>query len=107
MVMAVIPMREWERTAGLYSSLRARLVVPMPAAPRTVTMRMEVPVFWVMVARNFAPVLLSSLIQPVAEGRLIAPAETVTVVAPILGVELRAAPRTLAVLVIRLTGLVP
>src|SRR5882672_2914772 len=107
MVMPAMPIRECERTEGLYSIWRPRVMEPTPDAPRTVTINVEVPVFWVMVARNLAPVAGSTLIQPVAEGMLMPLPERPTVLLPMLAVPFICAPRTVAVLLIRFTGVVP
>src|SRR5688572_16891852 len=107
MVMLLSPIRTWERKLGLYSMRRARVMAVLAAPPRTVTTRMLVPGFWVTVARKRLLPLGSRLIQPVAEGMLMAPPARVSVWVPMLGVPLSSLPRTRVVLLSRLVGVVP
>src|SRR5437762_1022155 len=107
MVMLLMPINAWERELGLYSIRMPRTEVVVLVPPWTVTSRALVAGFCVMVARKRAPEVGSSLIQPVAEGMLIAPPETVTVLPAMLGVPLRASPRTLEVLANKLAVVVP
>src|SRR5215208_4155130 len=102
MVTLLSPIRTWGRKVGLYSIRTARVQVVLRVPPRTVTIRVEVPGFWVMVARKRVLVLESVVIQPVAEGMLMALLARVTLLAPMLGVPLSSLPRTRVALLSRL-----
>src|SRR6185436_45689 len=107
MVTLLSPIRTCERKLCLYSMRTARVMLAEADPPRTVTMSVVVPGFWVMVARKRVWSLLSRVIQPVAEGMLIAPLARETLLVPMLGVPLSSLPRTSLVLLIRLVVLVP
>src|SRR5258706_15946949 len=107
MVMLLIPISACERELALYSIRTPRVELFVLVPPWIVTTSTLVAGFCVMVARKRAPVVESNLIQPVADGMLMAPPETVTTLPPMLGVPLSASPRTLDVLDIKLTVVVP
>src|SRR5438105_3849876 len=108
MVTLLSPIRTWGRKLGLYSRRTARVMVVLALSPRTVMSRLlDAGAFWVMVMRKRVLSVLSRVIQPVSEGILIAPLATETVAEPMLGVPLSSLPRTRAVLLIRLIGVVP
>src|SRR3989442_10198659 len=107
MMTPPMPTRTCEREAALYWRRTPRVAVVLAVPPWTVTMRVAVPGTWVMVARKRALVFLSRVIQPVAEGMLIALLETVTALPAMLAVPLREAPRTTEALLRRFVDVVP
>src|ERR1043165_8323714 len=107
MITPPMPTSTCERLAALYWRHTARLAVLVTLPPRTVTSSVDVPATCVMVARKRALVLLSSVIQPVAEGMLMALLTTETVLPAMLAVPLRDEPRTVAALFSRFRGVVP
>src|SRR5205809_6577777 len=107
MVTPPMRTRTCEREAALYWTRTARVAAVLAVPPRTVAMRVAVAGTWVMGARKRALLLLSRVIQPVAEGTLMALPAAETVLPAMLGVPLSCAPRTVEALVSRVVGVVP